>query len=256
MKKSIVSVFSIRKKEGWLFLLGLFCLWSIASTQFSFDADYLFPTPKEVWLALRDSLPELWAGTLSSFCILLPAFLAAIVSGTGLGILAGTTPWVGRLLSPFSRFAAPIPTTIYIPYAIALLPGFDTAAGFVIFIGAFWPIFLNAMAGANHLPAHFRENAQTLELGALEYRLKIVLPGALPHIFSGIGIGLVFSFILLTVAELFGASSGLGRFVQLSADYAEYTRMVAGIFYVGGVVFLCSAFLDFLKHRIIFWKKS
>lgn len=256
MRKKTVSIFSLQRKEGWLFLFALLGIWTLVSTQTSFAADYLFPTPKAVSEALYKNLPDLLAGTYSSFLILIPSFLAAIISGVSLGLVAGTTPWVNRLLGPFSRFAAPIPTTIYIPYAIALLPNFESAAGFVIFVGAFWPIFLNATAGSAHVPAHFRENAQTLELGWLEYRLKIVLPCALPHIFSGLSIGLVFSFILLTVAELFGANAGLGRFVQLSADYAEYTRMVAGIFYVGGVVFLCSAFLDFLKHRFIFWKKS
>lgn len=255
MNKKIVYTFSLRKKEGIFFLLALLGIWTLVSTRFSFAADYLFPTPKAVAISLWENLPELLEGTLSSFLILVPAFLGAILLGILLGIIAGTTPWVNRLLGPFSRFAAPIPTTIYIPYAIALLPGFESAAGFVIFIGAFWPIFLNTTTGASNVPAHFRENARTLKLGWFEYRAKIVFPSALPHIFSGVGIGLVFSFILLTVAELFGASSGLGRFVQLSADYAEYTRMVAGILYVGVVVFLCSAFLDFLKHRILFWKK-
>ncbi len=256
MGKKLVYSFSLRRKEGILFLLGLLGIWTLVSAQFSFPADYLFPTPKAVAAALRENLPELLEGTFSSFRILVPAFFSAIILGVILGIIAGTTPCINRLLGPFSRFAAPIPTTIYIPYAIALLPGFESAAGFVIFIGAFWPIFLNATAGAANVPAHFRENAQTLELGWLEYRAKIVFPSSLPHIFSGISIGMVFSFILLTVAELFGASAGLGRFVQLSADYAEYTRMVAGILYVGIVVFLCSAFLDFLKHRFLFWKKS
>jgi NitT/TauT family transport system permease protein len=255
MSKKIIAILSPRHKEGLFFLIGLLGVWTVLSTQFSFAADYLFPTPIAVASALWENLPELLEGTVSSFLVLLPAFLTATLLGVILGIIAGTTPWVNRLLGPFSRFAAPIPTTIYIPYAIALLPSFESAAGFVIFIGAFWPIFLNTTTGAAHVPAHFRENAQTLELGRFEYRIKIVLPSALPHIFSGLSIGLVFSFILLTVAELFGASSGLGRFVQLSADYAEYTRMVAGILYVGIVVFLCSAFLDALKHRLIFWKK-
>ena len=69
------------------------------------------------------------------------------------------------------------------------------------------------------------------------------------------GVGLVFSFIMLTVAELFGASAGLGRFVQLYADYADYPRMVAGIFYTGFVVLLSVELLEQIKKRALFWVK-
>jgi len=68
-------------------------------------------------------------------------------------------------------------------------------------------------------------------------------------------VGLVFSFIMLTVAELFGASAGLGRFVQLYADYADYPRMVAGILYTGAVVLLSMELLEQIKRRALFWVK-
>ena len=68
-------------------------------------------------------------------------------------------------------------------------------------------------------------------------------------------IGLAFSFILLTVAELFGANSGLGRFVQYYADFADYPKMVAGILYTGCVTFLSMSALEALKRRAIFWAR-
>jgi NitT/TauT family transport system permease protein len=82
-----------------------------------------------------------------------------------------------------------------------------------------------------------------------------VLPGALPHVFSGMSVALALSFILLTVAELFGANAGLGRFVQYYADYADYPRMVAGIVYTGVVTFLSMALLDLLRRRLLFWAR-
>jgi len=207
------------------------------------------------WKALLDSLPELLRGTLSSLEILVPALSLAIVLGIGWGLLAGTTPVLQRMFSPFARFASPIPPTIYIPYAIALMPTFRMSAGLVIFIGVFWPIFLNTANGALSLPQRYRDNARILGLKKPEYLLRIVLPASLSHIFSGISVGLVFAFIMLTVAELFGASSGLGRFVQLYADYADYPRMVAGILYTGVVVFLSMELLERIKKRALFWQK-
>jgi NitT/TauT family transport system permease protein len=86
-----------------------------------------------------------------------------------------------------------------------------------------------------------------------EYQRRVVFPAALPHIFTGMAVGLAFSFILLTVAELFGANAGLGRFVQYYADFADYPRMVAGILYTGLVTFLAMTLLDRVRRRSLFW---
>lgn len=242
-------------KEGILFLLGLLALWQAVSGCIHFSGNYLFPTPLVTARALWQSLPELLKGTASSFVILAPGYLLAVFAGVVWGLLVGTIPALNRMFSPFARFASPVPPTVYIPYAIALLPTFRMAAGFVVFIGAFWPVFLNTCTGAAALPQRYRDNARILGFTRSEYLWRIVLPASLPHIFSGMGVGLVFSFIMLTVAELFGASAGLGRFVQLYADYADYPRMVAGIFYTGFVVLLSVELLEQIKKRALFWVK-
>ena len=243
----------LQGREGVVFLLGLLLLWQVVSTGFSFSGSYLFPSPAISLRALWLSLPELLKGTASSFVILVPGYLLALVAGIGWGLLVGTTPALHRMFSPFSRLASPVPPTVYIPYAIALLPTFRSAAGFVVFIGAFWPIFLNTAAGAGALPQRYRDNARTLGLRRGEYLRRIVFPATLPHIFSGLSVGLVFSFIMLTVAELFGANAGLGRFIQLYADYADYPRMVAGILFTGLVVLLTMELLERIKRRALFW---
>jgi NitT/TauT family transport system permease protein len=245
----------LRGKEGILFLLGILLLWQLVSTTIHFSGAYLFPSPAVTLKALRGALPELLKGTVSSLIILVPGYSLAVVTGIAWGLLVGTIPWLSRMFSPFARFASPVPPTIYIPYAIALLPTFRVAAGFVVFIGAFWPVFLNTATGAASLPQRYRDNARILGLKRVEYLWRIVFPASLPHIFSGMNVGIVFSFIMLTVAELFGAGSGLGRFVQINADYADYPRMVAGILYTGAVVLVTMELLEQLKRRTLFWVK-
>jgi NitT/TauT family transport system permease protein len=244
--------FTLRGREGALFLLALLAVWQVVSL-LKFSGSYLFPTPERTLVALWHSLPELLKGTGSSFLILLPGFGLALVTGIAWGLLVGTTPALSRMFSAFSRLASPIPPTIYIPYAIALLPTFGAAAGFIVFAGAFWPVFLNTATGAAAVPVHYRDNARILGLGRFEYLRRIVFPASLPHIFAGLSVGLVFSFIMLTVAELFGAQNGLGRFVQLYADYADYPRMAAGILYIGAVVFLSMALLERIRKRALYW---
>jgi NitT/TauT family transport system permease protein len=234
----------------WAFIL---LSWQFASFFIDQAANPLLPAPATVARALADSLPELWKGTVSSFYILLPGYALAVISGTALGLLAGILPRLGRAFFPFAKVVSPIPPTVYIPYAIAVLPTFKISAAFVVFIGAFWPVFHNAAIGAQSIEAHYRDNARVLGFTRMESLARVVFPASLPHIFAGMGVGLGFSFILLTVAELFGANAGLGRFIQYYADFADYPRMVAGILYTGAVTWLSMTLLDKLRHRALFW---
>lgn len=239
--------------EPWALAAILLTAWQLAGQALAGEGNPLLPPPSVVFAALHDSLPELWRGTISSFLILLPGYGTALVLGVTLGLLAGTTPWLGRAFFPFAKVAAPIPPTVFIPYAIAVLPTFHLSATFVVFLGAFWPIFLNAAAGAAAVEGRHRDNARVLGFSQFELLRKVVFPASLPHIFCGMGVGLGFSFILLTVAELFGANAGLGRFVQYYADYADYPRMVAGILYTGVVTWGAMTLLEQVRHRTLFW---
>lgn len=243
----------LKGKEAFLLLLILMVLWQIVAQFVTGQHRYLFPSPLVTLKALESSFPELLKGTYSSFLILAPGYLLAVAMGIGWGILVGTTGWLQRAFNPFARVVAPVPPTIYIPYAIALMSTFRTSAIFVVFIGAFWPIFLNTAAGAAAVPDRYRDNARMLGLSRFEYLSRIVFPASLPYSFSGMGVGLALSFILLTVAELFGANAGLGRFVQYYADFADYPRMVAGIIYTGLITFLSMELLEKIKRRALFW---
>ncbi len=192
-------------------------------------------------------------GTWHSFLILVPGYLLAVFTGIFWGILVGSTGWLQRAFNPFAKVAAPIPPTIFIPYAIALLPTFRTSAIFVVFIGAFWPIFISTASGAAAVPARYRDDARILALSRAEYLWRVVFPASLPQSFTGMGVGLALSFILLTVAELFGANAGLGRFVQYYADFADYPKMVAGIVYTGLITFVSMELLERIKRRALFW---
>lgn len=236
----------------WIVLLGA---WFLAAEFTPLGDNPLIPHPLVTARALWEALPELWVGTISSFTILVPGFALASLLGILSGLAIGTSPRLQRVFFPFARVAAPVPPTVYIPYAIAILPTFKLSAIFVVFIGAFWPIFQNAAAGAHALEERYRDNARILGLSGFEYHWRVVFPAALPHIFSGMAVGLGFSFILLTVAELFGANAGLGRFVQYYADFADYPKMVAGILYTGLVTFLAMSGLEAIKRRALFWQR-
>ncbi len=243
----------VQRYEFLLLWPVLLLVWQLLSACLPLGANPLIPSPQVTARALWESLPELWQGTLSSMGILLPGFGLAVLLGTPLGLWAGARPRAGRIWLPFARVVAPVPPTVYIPYAIALLPGFLASAIFVVFVGAFWPVFQSVVAGVHALDRRYLDNARMLELRGWQYGRLVLLPATLPHLFSGMAVGLGFAFVLLTVAELFGANAGLGHFVQYYADFADYPKMVAGILYTGLVTFISMSLLDRLRRHLLFW---
>ena len=246
----------LSKFSGVLFLLFLLGIWTLISCGPEWSSQYLFPSPKAIVNALFNSREELLRSAWSSLLKLVPAYFAAAVAGISIGIVSGSVPWVSNMLKPVSRFAAPIPPNVYIPYAIAILPTFYLSSTFIIFVAAFWPIYLNTAAGAAEIPEKYKRNAAIIGIGRFEYLWRIALIASLPSIFSGLSVGMGLSFIMLTVAELFGENTGLGHFVQFYADYSDYPNMVAGILWTGIVVLAIMELFEFIKRKVLFWTKG
>ena len=108
-----------RYRDAALLFAALLLAWTLASHLLPLGANSLLPTPQRTLAALVDSLPELWQGTVSSLLILIPGFSAATVLGVVAGLAAGSSPRLGDAVFPVSRVVAPIPPTVYVPYAIA-----------------------------------------------------------------------------------------------------------------------------------------
>jgi NitT/TauT family transport system permease protein len=110
--------------------------------------------------------------------------------------------------------------------------------------------------GIIFLEPRWIDNARCLNMKGAKLVFKIILPGIMPQIFAGIESGLIMSFILLTVGEIFGARAGLGYFVQYYADFAEYDRVIAGMFVLSFVVVLITFGFNSLKARVLYWTKK
>jgi NitT/TauT family transport system permease protein len=213
----------------------------------------LFPGLSKILPALRKSLPKLLAGFGSSMGMLVPSYLLALASGVGGGLLVGSSARLRVLLMPVFRGVSPIPPTMLIPYAIAILPTFWLSSAFIIFAGAFWPILMGTIHGVVHLEERYLDNARALGLRGYRLYRHVVFPGALPMIFGGAGMALVFSFILLTVAEMFGAKSGMGHFIQYNADFSDYPKVLAGMLFMSLVIILIMELFDLVQRRMLHW---
>ena len=172
------------------------------------------------------------------------------------GIAVGSSRRLRAAAEPFSRVLGAIPPIVYIPYAIALLPSFRSASIFVIWSGAFWPVFVNTVSGVVTIPDSLLDSARMLHLKRSVFFFRILLPGAMPSILTGASLGLIFSFLLLTAAELIGATEGLGWYVKNFSDFADYGRVIVGILFIGIVVTSLMWLFNKLERRLLRYRRN
>jgi NitT/TauT family transport system permease protein len=239
-----------------LIILGLIALYWLVTDGIRILDPLIFPGPPKIVRALFASKKLLWRGFLSSMRLLFPSLMAASLLGVGIGTLVGLNESLKRLFMPIFRALNPIPPTMLIPYAIAILPTFWLSSAAVITVGVFWPLLRGTINGIVFLEPRWIDNARCLNLKGAKLVFRIILPGAMPSIFSGLESGLIMSFILLTVGEIFGARAGLGYFVQYYADFAEYDRVIAGMIVLSAVVVIIMFIFDRIKNRILHWTKK
>jgi NitT/TauT family transport system permease protein len=235
-----------------IYLLLLF--WHLATGRLLILDKMLFPKPEVVLQLFVSELPDMLKGLVKSLILLVSGYLFALGSGLPLGLLVGWRARLFKAVNPFTKIMGPIPPIVYIPYAIALLPSFRAASIFVIFIGAFWPIFINTVNGVFNIPKGLIDSARVLNLKERTLLFRVILPGAMPSICTGATLALVFSLVMLTAAELIGANSGIGWYVKNFADFADYQRVIVGIIFIGIVVTAITWGTERIEKHLLRWR--
>ncbi|OPY66140.1 MAG: putative aliphatic sulfonates transport permease protein SsuC [Syntrophorhabdaceae bacterium PtaU1.Bin034] len=234
---------------------GAVFVWQLLTVKFDVLDRMLFPSPTFVLSLLVHEIPEAVKGAISSLGIVFVGYGTALITAVPLGLIAGWNRRLRSAATPITRVLGPVPPTVYIPYAIVLLPTFKLSSMFVIFIGAFWPIFINTLNGVSSIDGRIIESAKVLKLDQRTMLTKVIFPGTLPSVVSGATIGLAMSFILLTAAEMIGATSGLGWYVKYFSDFADYPRVIVGIIFAGIVVTCIMYTFDKVEKRMLRWRR-
>ena len=133
------------------------------------------------------------------------------------------------------------------------MPNFRMATIFVIFLTNFWSTFMGAINNTAFVEKRIINSARVLNLSTPVILFKIIIPFNLPRIINGLPIHLASALMTLTAAEMLGADSGMGFYVGMSLNFANYTKAISGIFFIGLVVTALNAVINFAKKRLIKW---
>jgi len=216
---------------------------------------HIIPTPGEVARAIYSSAisGEIFVHIALSLKRVIVGFSIAAFFGIGLALVAGYYKEVGVFFKPLIEFLRPIPPIAWIPIAILFFGLGDRSAYFIVFMGAFFPIFTNSFFGASSLPVIYQNVARSFEIKKIIFVKDILFKFSLPYIFTGLKIGMGMAWMSVIAAELIGAQSGLGYFIQLNRLLLRTDNVVAGMVLIGIVGYLLNWFLSTAEKMIIPW---
>ncbi len=242
---------------GTASLLGICVVWQLSVDLGLINAFFVSrPTDVAVELLRGAESGELWTAigsTLKSFAI---ALGLATVTGVVLGLLAGWFRDVEAALSPFIWFKYSAPTIAFYPIFIAFL-GYGTPTIAAIgFLFALTPIYANTLSGIKNADRDLVRAAHSFGARSLDIFLKVALPGSVPIIVAGLRLGVGRALTGVVVAELFGATAGLGFSISRYSQRLQTTQMMASIIVVIILGVLLTLLLAWLEKRSDSWRGS
>jgi bicarbonate transport system permease protein len=177
--------------------------------------------------------------------------LAAIV-GIALGILVGTSNLMSKALDPIFQFLRVVAPLAWVPIALAALRQNEPAALFVIFITAIWPILINTSVGVRQIPQDYNNVAKVLQLSKKEYFWNILIPAAVPYIFTGLRIALGLAWLAIIAAEIvMSGIVGIGFFIWNAYQNNQVSEVILAVVYIGAVGLLLDKFMLWLESRVV-----
>jgi NitT/TauT family transport system permease protein/taurine transport system permease protein len=234
-------------------------LWHLLTAVTGFISPARFATPAEVGVSLRQiaidgySNGRLHEHVLRSVLLVTMGFTVASTVGVALGLAMGASRKAEALINPVFLVLRPIPPLAWIPLAIVWLGLGDAAKMMVIFVSAFVPSVINSYTGVRQIDKPIFEAAAMLNVTGLRYWREVLVPGALPSIFTGLRLSLQASWTTLVAAELV-AITGLGQILNQAAQDIYPAMILVGMISVALCGWLMTVGLGWIEKRVMPWK--
>lgn len=242
-------------------LIILLTLWQV----FAWTGITKLPGPLSIWTDQRTRellmYPFLDRGgldkglfwqTLASLQRVAIGYTFAAIVGIGLGILVGTNPVMDKALDPIFQFLRMVAPLAWVPIALAALQQNEPAALFVIFVTAVWPILINTAVGVKQIPQDYNNVSKVLQLSKQEYFFNILIPSALPYIFTGLRIAIGLAWLAIIAAEIvMSGIVGIGFFIWDAYQNNYVSEIILAVLYIGAVGLLLDRGMAYLQTLIV-----
>jgi NitT/TauT family transport system permease protein len=168
--------------------------------------------------------------------------------------MIGWSRLMAQLFDPLVQSLRPIPITAWLPFSIALFGIRDMGSVFLIFLGGFYAIVVNTTQGARDVERNLVRAATMMGATRAQLLRRVVLPAAMPSVFTGMRIGLGISWTAVIVSEMVAVKSGLG-YVLWDAYYVGRMDIVlADMVSIGAMGYISDRLIVMLERRVLRWR--
>lgn len=246
-----------------LILIVVLALWEGAVRYWNVP-NYVLPAPSKIFDALASGLSfdNFWgeqrfyihiAATLSEAAL---GFLVGVVAGVAFGGLVSQAPILEAITKPYIMGFQSLPKVAVAPL-IVIWFGFGIGSKVVLVaLLVFFPLMINSIAGFKSVEPELRELLHSMSASRWQIFRAVQLPSALPYIFAGLEMGIVYSFIGAVVGEFVGGTRGLGVQVLQMTAAMDVSGMFAALILLAAMGAGASRLLQLFRSRVLYWAPS
>ncbi len=239
-----------------LAMVVILVLWELATIVFSVRP-YILPAPSTIALRVIKDLTggEIFKHLPITLIEILIAFFVAIIAGVLIGTVVALVPLVERTVYPLVLALQTVPKVAVAPLFLIWF-GFGIQSKIVTAaLIAFFPIFINVVAGLKSVQPQRIQLMRALKAGRLKTFMSVRLPSMLPFLFAGLQIGLVFAIIGVIVSEFIGGTRGLGVLIIIRQGEVDTAGVFSVLIYLSVLGLVMSFILRGIARYYTFWEQ-
>ena len=182
------------------------------------------------------------------------AFFLATALGVPLGLFLGWSKKFREYIFPVFETLRPIPVLAWVPLAILMFTGSETPVIFLTFLASFFATALNTMLGVESIDESYSRAAYCLGASKWQVFREVIVPGAMPFIFTGLQISVGVAWFSLVAGEMVSGEFGLGYVINTSYTMVRYPTIVIGMITLGAVGYATSALVRMVGDYMMQWR--
>ena len=232
--------------------IGVFLLWELLADLHVIDTRF-YPAPSSILGTFGTLLANgsLVANTLISLERLFIGFLIGGIPALIIGLTMGLYRPIRVLLEPLIQGTYPIPKSAILPLILLIFGLGEPSKIVMVAIGVFYPVVFNTISGVLQIPQMYLDVGHNFGASRWKMFTTIALPGALPFIMTGVKLGSGMGLILIAIAEMIGAQSGLGYMIWNAWQILSVNTMYVGLIVIAVLGFVLTVILNEVERLLI-----
>ncbi|WP_338433359.1 ABC transporter permease [Clostridium tyrobutyricum] len=215
------------------------------------------PSPIEVLKSIKGVLTDkvFYLHVLYSSLRVISGCILALPIGVIFGLLIGLTKIAENFISPIFEMLRPIPQIAWIPIAILVFPSAEESIIFITFLGAFFPILINTIAGTQQVSPSLIDAAKSMNATRDQLIRHVYFSSAIPNIFTGLTLGIGNSWMSVIAAEMISGKYGIGYYTWTAYTLMQYPETIVGMITIGLIGTICFTCVRIVKRSVLKWRQ-